>query len=327
MDIRTFFCGKAACLAVSLFWAGSAVAQSADQSWQQPSHARQQPDPVLREPGPLAAGHREPQPFSPQPQGFLPPPAQDVSAIAGSTPAATSSHGGYAVRAAAHQQLATAPAVVDSNPAPAFHPASAGNPTSPVSQAAAVSRRSTAADGVATASAPPPSGGAIPLPPPSKSSAGSRPRTGAVWQSLTTTLAALMLVVGLVAILAAVAKRAGRPTGGQLPKEVFTVLGRSSFAPRQQVVVMQFGGKLLLVAGEAGSVRTLAEIDSPAEVDRIVGMCEQHSPGSVSASFHHILQAVIGGDSGRSAAVPAVRKQGRSSARGPAPPPFAGGSS
>ena len=66
-------------------------------------------------------------------------------------------------------------------------------------------------------------------------------------------------------------------------------------APRQQLYLLRFGPKLVLVTHQAGQTETLCEIDDPMEVDRIAGICEQSKSGSASQSFRQVLNQVAMG--------------------------------
>ena len=136
----------------------------------------------------------------------------------------------------------------------------------------------------------------IPLPPRSGVAATAAAPRG-VWQSVVSTVFALLLVLGVFGSLAVLIGRNRRGPAGSLPPQVFEVLGRSACMPRQQVLVVRFGPKLLLVSHEPGNVQTLSEIDSPTEVDRLAGLCEQQRAGSVTANFQHVLQSVVQGRS------------------------------
>jgi flagellar biogenesis protein FliO len=119
--------------------------------------------------------------------------------------------------------------------------------------------------------------------------------TGSGWKSLVTTLSALLLVIGIFVGFAVLTRRAWSPARSTLPKQAFEILGRSTLGPRQQVLLMRFGNKVLLVNQELGNVQTLSEIDDPAEVDRLVGLCEQSTPNSLSTNFGSVLSQVING--------------------------------
>jgi flagellar biogenesis protein FliO len=100
----------------------------------------------------------------------------------------------------------------------------------------------------------------------------------------------LLLVVGLFLGVAWCYRRTLSTTlSGALPKQVVQVMGRSSISPRQQLVVVRFGSKLVLVSLIQGEARTLSEIADPLEVDQLVGLCESGQPGSITNSFKSVL--------------------------------------
>jgi flagellar biogenesis protein FliO len=79
----------------------------------------------------------------------------------------------------------------------------------------------------------------------------------------------------------------------KLPKDVVEVLGRTPIAPRQNLVVVRFGSKLILVSQQPGETRTLSEIHDANETGRLIGMCESSRPESISNSFREVLQQVV----------------------------------
>jgi flagellar biogenesis protein FliO len=81
----------------------------------------------------------------------------------------------------------------------------------------------------------------------------------------------------------------GARGGGGLPKNVVQILGRTPVAPRQHLVLLRFGSKLVLVSMVQGEARTISEITDPLEVDQLAGMCESQQSTSVTHSFREIL--------------------------------------
>ena len=108
--------------------------------------------------------------------------------------------------------------------------------------------------------------------------------------SLATVGASLVLVLGLFLIVARLLRRATPGGSAVLPKEVFEILGRAPLASRQQVHLVRCGRKLLLLSVTQAGIETLAEIDDPAEVDRLAGLCVQAQPGSATAAFRQVFQ-------------------------------------
>lgn len=89
--------------------------------------------------------------------------------------------------------------------------------------------------------------------------------------------------------------RKSQPQGtAKLPLELVQVLGRTNIAPRQSMMVVRFGSKLLLVSQQPGQTETLAEISDPEEVDRLAGICESKTARSASQSFSNVLLQVAG---------------------------------
>ena len=125
----------------------------------------------------------------------------------------------------------------------------------------------------------------------SDGSSGARP-TKSHSLPLVTVAASLAVVLGLFFLVAWLMRR-GLPKGGQLlPTEALEVLGRTPLPGKQQLQLLRFGNKLLLVSMAPGVAETLAEISDPTEVDRLVGLCQQNRSGSATAVFRNILQQI-----------------------------------
>ncbi len=101
--------------------------------------------------------------------------------------------------------------------------------------------------------------------------------------------ASLGLVLGLF-LLAAWMLRRGLPRRLRpLSAEVVEVLGRAPLAAKQQMHLLRFGHKLVLVAVSPAGVESIAEITEPTEVERLAGLCHSAAPTSSSASFRGVL--------------------------------------
>ena len=69
---------------------------------------------------------------------------------------------------------------------------------------------------------------------------------------------------------------AGASAGARhLPADVVSVLGRVPLAARQFAELLRVGNKLVLVSLTPTGAETLTEVTDPAEVDRLVGLCQQ----------------------------------------------------
>ncbi len=117
-----------------------------------------------------------------------------------------------------------------------------------------------------------------------KSSSG--PRT---MGAIVTVAASLAVVLGLFWLCAWLMRRGLPSSARRLPPEVVDVLGRAPLAGRQQMHVLRFGNKLLLVCISSSGVDTLGEITDPAEIDRLAGLCEQLQPQSATTAFQQIF--------------------------------------
>ncbi len=85
--------------------------------------------------------------------------------------------------------------------------------------------------------------------------------------------------------------RRGMPKGTRaLPGEVVESLGRAPLAGRQQMHLIRFGQKLLLVSLSPSGAETLSEITDPAEVDRLAGLCQQTHSQSATGAFRQVLK-------------------------------------
>ncbi len=99
----------------------------------------------------------------------------------------------------------------------------------------------------------------IPLAPPSERLRDEKPKgTASTLQMLVSIISSLLLVVGLfLGVAWCYRKTLGTTLAGGLPKQVVNVLGRTSISARQQMVLVRFGSKLLLVSVIQGEARTL----------------------------------------------------------------------
>lgn len=125
-------------------------------------------------------------------------------------------------------------------------------------------------------------------PPTSASKSTDKGSTGTV-QMFVSVLSSLAIVIGLILAAAWFYRKAAPKISGALPKQVVQVLGRTPLAPRQQLVLLRLGSKLILVSNLHGDVRAISEITDPLEVDRLTGLCEAAQPGSISESFRSVL--------------------------------------
>ena len=93
---------------------------------------------------------------------------------------------------------------------------------------------------------------------------------------------------------------------GLLPADAVSVLGRVSLTSKQVAQLLRVGNKLVLVALTPGGAETLTEVTDPVEVDRLMGLCQQHDSRSTTKAFEQVFQNLsrepapsgfLGGDS------------------------------
>jgi len=99
----------------------------------------------------------------------------------------------------------------------------------------------------------------------------------------------LAVVIGLFLGLVWLLRRGSPKAARLLASEVVELLGRSPLAGRQQMHVIRFGNRLLLVAVSHDGAETLAEITDPLEVDRLAGLCQQTQTNSATHAFRQIF--------------------------------------
>jgi flagellar biogenesis protein FliO len=124
----------------------------------------------------------------------------------------------------------------------------------------------------------------------SRGSTESLPSFGLPVDSIYTTVTSLAVVLGLFLLGAGLVRRGSKKSNGRLPEEVVSVLGRVPLAARQFAELLRVGNKLVLVSMTSSGVEPLAEITDPAEIDRIVGLCQQSSKKSSTAEFDQVFR-------------------------------------
>jgi flagellar biogenesis protein FliO len=149
-------------------------------------------------------------------------------------------------------------------------------------------------------------------------------------KSMYTMATGLAIALGSFLLFAWVLRRGGRGRMGRgmLPAEAVSVLGRVSLSAKQVAQLLRVGNKLVLVALTPGGAETLTEVTDPVEVDRLMGLCQQHDPRSTTQAFEQVFQNLsrepapsgfLGGDmlpSSISPVVAAYRSHRGDSARG-----------
>jgi flagellar biogenesis protein FliO len=101
----------------------------------------------------------------------------------------------------------------------------------------------------------------------------------------------LAIVIGAFLIFAWALRRSGRNAArGTLPADVVSVIGRVPLATRQFAELLRVGNKLVLVSLTPNGAQTLSEVTDPAEVDRLLGLCQQNNPHSTTKAFEQVFR-------------------------------------
>lgn len=120
----------------------------------------------------------------------------------------------------------------------------------------------------------------------------SRPTPSSPTSAVTTVVGSLGIVLGLFVVLVWFSRRFAPAGSAALPKEAVELLGRTSLGGTHQVQLMRVGAKLLLVALTPQGARTLTEITSATEVERLSDLCRRQKPDSATASFRNLVEQV-----------------------------------
>jgi flagellar biogenesis protein FliO len=130
-----------------------------------------------------------------------------------------------------------------------------------------------------------------------KEAGSSVDKPASTWAAALSMFFSLAIVISLFLFVAWLFRKSQPNTFSKLPTGVLQVLGSTVMAPRQQVYVVRFGNKMLLVSHQPGQTQTLGEITDADEVHRLAGLCESNQPTSVTHSFRDVLRHVASGRS------------------------------
>ncbi len=95
---------------------------------------------------------------------------------------------------------------------------------------------------------------------------------------------ALCVVLGLIFVLRWAGKRMTGSVGGRQSRAI-QVISRSTIAPRQQLMLVRVGRRVVLVANCGVSMSPLCEINDADEVAQLLGQVQEEKSDSVSRAF------------------------------------------
>lgn len=120
----------------------------------------------------------------------------------------------------------------------------------------------------------------------------AHPSASSSTSAITTVLGSLGIVLGLFVALVWFSRRFAPAGTAALPKDAVELLGRTSLGGTHQMQLVRVGTKLLLVALSPQGPRTLTEITSAAEVERLSELCRKQKPDSATASFRSLVDQI-----------------------------------
>jgi flagellar biogenesis protein FliO len=102
---------------------------------------------------------------------------------------------------------------------------------------------------------------------------------------------ALAIVVALILLLARLFRRHAPMFSQSLPQEALEILGRRFVDPRQAILLVRIGARILVVGSSANGLNPLGQIDDPVEVDLLAGLCRRGpQAGVLGTSFFKLLK-------------------------------------
>ncbi len=113
------------------------------------------------------------------------------------------------------------------------------------------------------------------------------PGAGSGW--FMSTLVSLGVVIGLILALRWFYARLGGRVIASPSSPVVEVLSRTSVAPRNHVLLLRVGGRVLVVSDAGSGMRTLSEIEEPDEVADLLAAVAAAKTSSITGGFNQLL--------------------------------------
>ncbi len=108
------------------------------------------------------------------------------------------------------------------------------------------------------------------------------------------TIGALTGIIGLIFVLRAGLSRWMGGVSATNRSAVVQVLSRVAVAPRNHVLLLRVGSRVLVVGDSATGMRTLAQIDDAEEIADLLAAVSSAKPSSISAGFRQMLTGFTG---------------------------------
>lgn len=101
---------------------------------------------------------------------------------------------------------------------------------------------------------------------------------------------ALGIVLGLIVIVRKGAKYLMGPSAPGRSNKTLQVITRTTLGPRQQLMLIQVGRRLVLAAHTASNISPLCEITDPSEVTELLGSIRAEKPDSITKAFSGLFK-------------------------------------
>lgn len=131
---------------------------------------------------------------------------------------------------------------------------------------------------------------------PNSASPASGTASGLPGSWLSNTLVALVVVVGLILLIRlAIGRFQGRMgPAARRSSPAIEVLSRVALAPRNHLLLVRIGQRLLVLGDSPHGLTSLANLDNPQEVAAILLQVASSKPGSATAQFQQMLAKMSG---------------------------------
>jgi flagellar biogenesis protein FliO len=100
---------------------------------------------------------------------------------------------------------------------------------------------------------------------------------------------ALGLVLGAIYVSNRVWRRLGMPGSGNKASGSLQVMSRLAISPKQQILLIRVGRRLVLVGNSGGQMSSLTEIVDPEETAGLIGQAAIERQESSTATFNEVL--------------------------------------
>jgi flagellar protein FliO/FliZ len=111
---------------------------------------------------------------------------------------------------------------------------------------------------------------------------GSKTNTDASSMNLGRWSLSLGVVIGLIFLMGFLSKKLMNP-GSKSGADAMTVLARQNISPKQQLMLVQVGRRVVMVGNSGGQMNALSEITDPDEIADVMSKCNRRKKAAADA--------------------------------------------